>query len=241
MINNLVLFCGGDEVHTGNKPKPLVQMPNSLTILENYLRSEWVRSIPWISIITEFKYSKEIQVVLEQISILSNKIDLLECSNGSSTLEKIKRFATLKSATDENCLLTYPDIFYFGNWQKILQTKIENGRMFITGVPLQSRFPEISFDPYTRRVRSVSLRPKRMPANFSTIYGGQLLASISNLKQELNLFEKNREMTANLTLEGDFFSYLVSKRILQTIILNDQWIKADSYKEMLSILQLLDQ
>ncbi len=239
MISNLVLFCGGEAIYQNKKPKPLDLMPNSLSVLENYLRQKHLEIIPKITILAEEEFYVEIKEKIESSNDNLREISVLSVPNESSTFSKTKRFLSQISTIEDTILFTYPDIFYFGSWANLLSSEDLNSGMRISGLFLQSRFPEITFNPYVGRVLSITLRTKRIPANASTIYAGHFIARREDLESSINLFESEHKDITNASLEGDFFKFLVSAGKLHVCLLEEAWIKADSMKEMVQIIELL--
>lgn len=240
MISNLVLFCGGDALYQNKRPKPLDLMPNSISVLENYLRQKHLEIIPKITILAEEEFYIEIKEKIESSNDNLRTISVLSVPNDSSTFSKTKTFLSQISTSEDTILFTYPDIFYFGSWDKLLSSEDLNSRMRISGLFLQSRFPEITFNPYVGRVLSINLRTKRVPANASTIYAGHFIARREDLESAINLFENEHKGITNAALEGDFFRFLVSAGKLDVCLLEEAWIKADSMKEMVQIIELLE-
>lgn len=240
MITDLVLFCGGDPIYAGNKPKPLALMPNSLSVLENYLRQKPLQQVPKITILAEADFLSDFERVAQGSHTQLKNINLLSVPNKSSTLDKLKKVCSSDCFYGSSLLFTYPDIFYFGSWEKLFSSEATSSKMRISCVYLQSRFSEISYNPYTRKALSLSLKPSRIPANKSIIYAGHLFAKTADLLNALDLFERNNGKIPKPTLEGDFFKCLVSEGLIEVDLLEDLWIKADSNKEMIEIINRLD-
>jgi hypothetical protein len=239
MISDLVLFCGGSPIHDAGKPKPLALMPNSVSILGNYLRQSPLRKIPHIVALAEEDYCEEIRVECERDVSFGANIKILQVPNRSTTLEKMQRFLTSEVALGDTFLFSYPDIFFFGEWKSLLEFDYTSCKMQISGVHLRTRFPEINYDPYSQRVHSVSLRPSRIPANAKSVYGGHFGASRKSLEESMSEFHESQE-DLHLSLEGDFFTFLSSTGRLQVSALEGVWIKADSTKEMIQIVQQIE-
>jgi len=239
MISNLVLFCGGDALYQNERPKPLDLMPNSLSILETYLRQKNLEIIPKITLLVEEEFYVEINEKIDSSNNNLRIISVLSVPNKSSTFSKTKSFLSQMSPSEDTILFTYPDIFYFGNWDNLLSSVDLDSRMRISGLFLQSRFPVITFNPYVGKVLSISLRTKRIPANASTIYAGHFIARHEDLESAIVLFESKHKDVTNATLEGDFFKFLVSEGKLHVCLLEEAWIKADSMKEKVQIIKLM--
>jgi hypothetical protein len=236
VISDLVLFCGGKPIHDSNNPKPLALMPNSLTVLGNYLRQIHIEHIPNLVVLTDDDYVDEIQIECEKQASQIASFKILRTPNGSTTLEKLQEFLLSDVASGDMYVFTYPDVFFFGDSRDLFESDYMPHSVQISGVYLQTRFPEISYDPYTQEVHSVSLRPPRIPANSTSIYGGHFAASHSFLQENLCDFNKKYGLAGRLSLEGDFFRFLSSAGKLRVCMLEGTWIKADSTKEMLEIL-----
>lgn len=240
MISDLILFCGGSPVPNQNLPKPLLVMPNSLTVLENQLFQLKDKNIPRITLLVEENYFDLVYALVEKKKESKKNIVILKTVNESTTLDKLSQFLSASIACGSNLLFSYPDIFYFGDWTENFKATSNDERIVISGVPLQSRFPELIYDPYTFEVSSVSLRPTRVPANSSTIYGGHLYAKLGTIRRCLESFYLESSHLLNPILEEDFLKFLSSNNLLDLTILENRWIKADSAKENWEICKLLD-
>jgi hypothetical protein len=240
MISDLVLFCGGNSIYDSNRPKPLALMPNTVSILGNYLRQDPLKRIPRIVALVEERHTKEFQLDCTRQKSTAMNIRLLEVSNGSTTFEKMQQFLLSRDVSGDTFLFSYPDIFFFGDWKQLLEFDYVSHKMLISGVYLQTRFPEINFNSYSQRVHSVSLRPTRIPANTKSIYGGHFGASRKCLEESLLEFQKIQRQELHPSLEGDFFTFLSSVGRLYVSSLEGAWKKADSIKEMMEIIQLIE-
>jgi hypothetical protein len=239
VIDNVILFCGGTPLYQNNRPKPLALMPNSKTILENYLGQKPLLSVPTITIIAEEDFVGLFAQIIDHHDEWKNKIVLKSSPNHSSTMEKLADFASSAEKQGSKFMFTYPDVFYFGNWDALFSEENFDQKMVVSSVYLQSRFSEVTFDPYTQRVRSVTLRPVRVPANASAIYGGHFLTQDRLLEDNLNIFEERFVKPSSPSLEGDFFKFLASEGSLRVSLLTNKWLKTDSQREMIEVLNLL--
>jgi len=234
-MSELVLFCGGASIYPIEKPKPLTLMPNTLTLIETYLSLTPLKQISQVTLIAESDFFNEIEEVAGMFNDESNQFRVLLTPNHSSTLSKLQYFLSSNISKSPNLLFSYPDVFYFGNWERLFT----QDKMMISGVYLQTRFPEINFNPYTSKIHSLNLKPPRVPANSSTIYAGHFSGKLQDIAGALRLFDETRSNILNPTLEGEFFRFLVSQGSLTVNILDGTWIKADSDKERLAIVNLL--
>jgi len=238
MIEEVVLFCGGKPLHPGSVPKPLTLMPNSISILGNYLRQKFLREVNQITLLAEEDYVEKLMSVIHGNELSHLNIRCITLQNGSSTFNKVHTLLSSKVKLAGSLLFTYPDIFYFGDFAEIF-SDADLDSMFVTGVYLQSRFPEITFNPYSGDIRSISLRPPRVPASSSTIFAGHFFARYEQIRLDWEKFCSANRMRNDLSFEGDFFKYLVNENKLKVQILGRKWIKADSSNEMSLILDLL--
>jgi hypothetical protein len=241
MISDLVLFCGGDPLYTGQKPKPLSIMPNALSMIETFFQQEQILQVSKITILAEMDFFDEYKKLID---VLDNNddanLDLLATPTGSSTLEKINLYLNSPRKHGKFSLFTYPDIFYFGDWTSLLSSEGLDKCMKISTVPLQSRFSEITFNPYTQKIQALSLRPTRVPANKSHIYAGHFFGQTNEIRKNLSVFESTQIGDAKQSLEGEFFKFLISNGLLEAHTLADYWVKADSWKEMIEIVKHLE-
>lgn len=239
MSHNLVLFCGGKNVYYGSKPKPLKLLPNGRSLIYNFLQQATLQSFSKIILLVEEASVSSFIKEVQSSGSHADKVLVLPVSNQSTTLEKLQKFLKTESAQERPFLLSYPDIFYFGDLSKLLEHEGRMSSVRVSGVFLQSRFPVINLNFYTQKARSISLNPSRVPANASVIFGGHISSSAYQLERLLFEFYTDKNYMDKRNLEGEFLKFTANKEMLDVDILAAKWLKSDSINEEIEILDEL--
>lgn len=241
MTHSLVLFCGGRNAYNEASPKPLKLLPNKRSLIYNFLQQTKLRFFSRVFLLVEENlvgiFANEVQIS----GIQPDKVMIIPVSNESTTLEKLQEFLQTEFAFVNPIILSYPDIFYFGDLSSLLGNEARMSSVIVSGVFLQSRFPMINLNPYTGKARSVSLNPSRVPANASVIFGGHISSSATQLRQLLLEFDTSQEFTNKPSLEGDFLKFLANRGLLDVVVLFEKWLKSDSTNEEIDILDKLSE
>jgi hypothetical protein len=239
MIDDIVLFCGGPQIYGDAVPKPLSKMPDGSSVLVNYLRHQLMPSES-ITLMVESEFVQSFTNEVSQLSKLNDKLRIVSCEQGSSTLEKMKRYLMLNERQTNKLLFTYPDVFYFGPPSDFFKLRFHEPVSYVSIVPLRSRFSQLAVDIYSSEVKSVSLRPVKMPANSTFIFGGHFFSDRKLIEKLLASFDDSEGPQHKLTLEGDFLKYLISNSVLESVLLSKRWVKADSVAELYEIQRILN-
>lgn len=240
MSHNLVLFCGGKNIYHGSKPKPLKLLPNGRSLIYNFLQQSTLQAFSKIILLVEEGSVGSFVKEAQNSGFHADKVLVLPVSDESTTLEKLQKFLKTETAQESPFLLSYPDIFYFGDMSKLLEHEGRISSVRVSGVFLQSRFPVINLNFYTLKARSISLNPSRVPANASVIFGGHISSSAYQLEQLLFEFDTGKNYMDKRNLEGEFLKFIANKEMLDVVILASKWLKSDSINEEIEILDELN-
>lgn len=230
MYDTLVLFCGGPPIY-GGVPKPLQRLRNGETLLEHYLHHSKSFLPDKVFLLVDDSYEKNYLLLLQQIKCKSI-VDLHVCENNSSTLGKMKSFLSCNYSLISSVMFSYPDIFITGGLilPSPSDSRITDG-VFISYVPVSSRFPRLVIDPYSESVRGISNHTSQMPPNPLYVFGGHLFAKAVILNSLLDIFLEKHDF-ANHNLEFDLFYWLVNINRAFSMRIYGGWVQGDSQRDL---------
>jgi hypothetical protein len=226
--SELVLFSGGPAIYAGEVPKPLQVLSGGRTLLELYLNRDFASTFDSIKICCESNYANAFGEVLERFSRLNISLNLTPPE--STTLEKLSSCLTAGKGLERNLVCTYPDIFYFGSELPILAERDLTDRFVISVRPLESRLPRLMIDPYSGMAKSISMHRSPNPANPIYMYGGHLFAHSDTLARVIDQFNSANTQLKPI-LEVEVFSWMISRNLVDTAVLQGEWIQCDSPRD----------
>ena len=229
-MDQLVLFCGGPPIYPGGVPKPLQLVDERQTLVELYVSSSFAGAFSTITILCETDYLSAFEKVSRGLRV-DSEIAVTETPNGSSTLEKLSLHLESTNASDVPTVFTYPDIFYFGTLPEPASDYPWHERVTLSLQTLKSRFPRVIVEPYSGQVRSITTHQGAVPANPVHLFGGHLMASPALLVQVLNSIGEQRIRDGG-SLEVDAFSWMINRGMVDSILLDQLWLKADSPRDL---------
>jgi hypothetical protein len=226
--SELVLFSGGPAIYAGQVPKPLQVLSGGQTLLEIYLNGDFASTFDSIKICCESDQANAFKEVLEQFSRLNITLNLTPPK--STTLEKLSSCLAAGRGLKRNLVCTYPDIFYFGSELPLLAERDLTDRFIVSVRPLESRLPRLMIDPYSGMAKSISMHRSPNPANPTYMFGGHLFAHSDALTKVIEQFNlANTQPTP--TLEVEVFSWMISRNLVGTAVLQGEWIQCDSPRD----------
>ena len=230
MIDALVLFCGGPAIYDG-LPKPLQNLRTGETLIERYFEHIKESAPSKIILLVEQSFEGRYLEVVNKLNYPAN-ISVLSCKDESSTFEKLKYFLETNCSAKWLTMLSYPDIFTFEelNMPETKDSRLKD-KVFISYVPVFSRFPRLVVEQYLGTVRGISNHVSAIPSNPLHIYGGHLIANLQLLTNIINEFLSDSSIEEP-SLEFDLFYWLVNKNRLVAFQIYGQWVQADSPREI---------
>jgi len=237
---DLFLFCGGQAVDSAGGPKPLMKIAEDKSLIQYYLEHlDKGKNTPnRVTLLCDYGQKKEFTTDLGALKF-SYSIEILESNEGSSTFDKLLIALETRDGESEFLHFSYPDIFFFGD------SPIPNGAdsFFNDGVAisvatLTSRFPRLVVDIYGNNIKGISDHTSLMPANPLHVFGGDLWARKSILRQLIREFLQNNT-TYKPSLEYDLFFWLVNQARVRSLMMYGDWLLVDSARDIRRLIDRL--
>ncbi|OBI26209.1 hypothetical protein A5709_07435 [Mycobacterium sp. E1386] len=233
MSRALVLFCGGPPIYSGS-PKPLQMLPTGETLLERFLRHVEPRVPDDVVILSDTDFAPEYQSVARRLAY-SAALRVYACTDGSTTLTKLREFLDSGYPADRVVEFSYPDVFVAGD----IATPADDDPRLVDGVfisytPIFSRFPRLVVDTYDGEVKGISSHSSHVPANPLHVFGGHLIARVGVIKSLLEAFQAEA-MLPSPSLEFDMFYWLINTSRMHAMAIGGRWVQADSPREIQAV------
>lgn len=143
----------------------------------------------------------------------------------STTLEKaVETFEHYKNQNSLN--FSYVDILSEESFWDIKPCDLTTIKI----VPFRSRFPKITLDPFTNKVKGVTMYNSRVPANKSYIFAGFCQINKSHVIELLNSEFSDK---GQVDLEVKLFDQLSLKNKLVAVPYYKKWLHIDSKRDLI--------
>lgn len=238
----LFLFCGGRSIDVEGRPKPLMKVRESRSLLVfylNYLERHRPTMPSHITLLCDAGQEAAFQEELRGLSYPVS-IQVQACGSEASTFEKLE--SALHKIEDKKAVVqfSYPDIFSFNGYSAPKREDLElNNIIHISAATLISRFPRLILDVYKNEIRGISNYSSPVPANPHYVFGGDLWAQAHELLILIREFKSQRE-GLRPSLEYDFFFWLINQKKMRCVILHGERLWVDSVREVQQLLSRME-
>jgi hypothetical protein len=235
----LYLFCGGAAIYGKGRPKPLMKIRKDRSLLVHYLsylKHQRLNMPESVTLLCDDDQEGEINAELSSLTY-PVPIHILACGQQPNTFEKLCRALHGNEGSKRVVQFGYPDIFSFDDFTEPQQGALTSGAsVHISAVALTSRFPRLIVDVYNNKVRGISNYTSPVPANPLHVFGGDMWGRVDLLLALVKEFQ-DQAAAAPLSLEYDFFFWLINNNKMQCVLLYGEHLRVDSLRE---VSQLLD-
>jgi hypothetical protein len=234
MSRPLYLFCGGRPYDGQSRPKPLTKIDGDQSLLEYFLRHLKSRSglLPTtVTLLCDDGQERSYQAEVDRLSY-SIPIYVQPCGHRSSTFEKYRQ--ALSNPADLSALIQfgYPDIFTFGEVSQLREESLDlDSFVYVSAAALTSRFPRLIVDVYNNKIQGISNYSSLVPANPLHVFGGDLWGRLSQLRSLTDDF-LSQHGAPGVTLEYDFFFWLINHNKMRCVMMHDQRLWIDSARDI---------
>ena len=235
------LFCGGPSIKGENLPKPLLKVRPDQTLLSCFLAHLVEHRQLSPDCVTLLCDTGQEQLFEDEVAKSSYpfNVRVQACGSQASTFDKLETALNRLDDTRSTVHFGYPDIFFFGNPIDFEKKSLGSGApVMITAAPLTSRFPRLVVDIYTNEVKGISNYSAPFPANPMYVFGGDLWGcgkELLHLVREFKL-DTNR---INVTLEYDFFFWLINHKKMRCVMLVGERVWVDSDRDIRNLQVML--
>jgi hypothetical protein len=235
---SLYLFCGGQAYEVEGLPKPLMKIRGDRSLLVHFLLyiKKYRPSLPkTVTLLCDEGQAAALQTELIGLSY-PIPIRIQTCGENSNTFEKFVR--ALRAAEDPAALVQfgYPDIFSFGPLSEPKQGELElDSFVHISAAALTSRFPRLIVDLYSNTIKGISNYSSPVPANPLHVFGGDLWGRAGQLQMLAEEFQL-QVGAVSLSLEYDFFFWLINQKKMRCVMLHGDRLWIDSVRDIKQLL-----
>jgi hypothetical protein len=235
----LFLFCGGVLLDNIGQPKPLMNIRDGKSLIIYFLLYlERKRPIMPESITLLCDEDQEI-LFKEVLCGFSYPVPLrvLSCGKQASTFEKLN--LALRGISEKKIIVQfgYPDIFFFGKYTEPSMSTLESDiGIHISAAPLTSRFPRLVVDIYSNEIKGISNHRSMVPANPLYVFGGDIWGRADNMILLIDEFLL-QATSVSLSLEYDFFFWLINYKKMHSVMLYGDRIWIDSVRDIQNLLE----
>lgn len=235
---DLYLFCGGRAIDDELRPKPLMKIGGSRTLLAHFLRHVH-RHRPTMpaSIKLLCDDGQELALEAELRSLdYAVPVSVRPCGPQASTFEKFRYALQCDHVSAQLVQFGYPDIFFFGDYVEPTPAALESGqRVHISAASIASRFPRLIVDTYKGQVRGISDYSSPVPANPLHVFGGDLWGRADQLLGLSTQFV-SQACLQKPTLEHDFFFWLINHSLVDCVMQYGDRVWVDSPRDVEQLL-----
>jgi len=234
----LYLFCGGPAYDSEGRPKPLMKIRESRSLLVHFLLhlKHFRPSLPAsVTLLCDAGQEAAFQAELNDL-YYPVPIRVLVCGESTNTFEKLLLALRLVADPSAHVQFGYPDIFSFGEFSAPQMEASESGSfVHISAAALTSRFPRLIVDLYSNTIKGITDYSSSVPANPMHVFGGDLWGRVDQLQVLAEEFQ-SQAGGSSPSLEYDFFFWLINHNKMRCVMLYGERLWIDSIRDINKLL-----